>query len=51
MIQQVQTNAIKYSVAWHPKRLLLAYAGEDKSGKKDKYEGTFSIIGVSDKNK
>ena len=50
LIQIFNTTSLQYAVAWHPKKLILAYAGEEKqekSNKKDKYEGCFKVVGIS----
>jgi len=52
LVQRFNTSGVQYSVAWHPKKNILAFAGEDKqekSSKNDPYDGYFRVVGLSEK--
>ena len=43
VVHQITTQAPTFTVAWHPKKNLLAYACDDKVGRVATYTNVFSV--------
>lgn len=46
IVQEIQCLSSQYVVAWHPRKYIMVYTGDDKDSKGDKGEGMFKVIGL-----